>query len=49
MFKIGDFVISLLDGTKGIILEIKDGRYHVIWEDHFSSWEKPETLQRVTA
>jgi hypothetical protein len=47
MYKIGDSVVYLPDGSKGIVLEIGESIYHVVWEDHFASWEKEELLQPV--
>jgi hypothetical protein len=47
--KIGDQVVYAQDGTKGIILEIHDNLYHIIWEDHFSSWEYAERLTVLEA
>jgi hypothetical protein len=47
MLEIGDGVVFLQDGARGIILEIVDSLYHVIWEDHFVSWEKAELLEKL--
>ncbi|MCD9020561.1 hypothetical protein [Cohnella silvisoli] len=47
--KIGDHVIFVQDGTKGIIMEIHENLYHIVWEDHFSSWEYGETLRKQEA
>ncbi len=47
MFEVGDRVVFKLDGTRGVIMEAEQGFYHIIWEDHFSSWEKEETLEKV--
>jgi hypothetical protein len=44
--KIGDHVIFVPDGSKGIIMEIHENLYHIVWEDHFSSWEYGETLSK---
>lgn len=46
MLKVGDCVIFSPDGTRGIILEIADSVYHIVWEDHFVSWEKGELLEK---
>jgi hypothetical protein len=48
MLKVGDCVIFSPDGTKGIIVEISDSAYHIVWEDHFASWEKGELLELIT-
>jgi hypothetical protein len=47
MFKVGDYVIFVPDGTKGTVMEAADGRYHVVWEDHFTSWETVELLEKI--
>lgn len=49
VFKIGDRVIYTGDGARGIILEIQENRYHVMWEDYFVSWENVESLIRDVA
>lgn len=49
MFKVGDYVIFVPDGTKGTVMEAADGRYHVVWEDHFASWEAVELLEKINA
>jgi len=45
--KVGDHVIYIQDGTKGVIVEVHGNLYHIIWEDHFSSWENGERLQKT--
>ncbi|WP_186438306.1 hypothetical protein [Cohnella terricola] len=47
--KVGDHVVYVQDGTKGVILEIHGNLYHIIWEDHFSSWELGERLKKMEA
>jgi hypothetical protein len=47
--KVGDYVIFVPDGSKGIIMEIHDNLYHIVWEDHFSSWEYEDTLIKQEA
>ncbi|MFC5470206.1 hypothetical protein ACFPPD_15985 [Cohnella suwonensis] len=42
--KVGDHVVYAHDGTKGTIVEVEGNLCHVIWEDHFSSWEHEERL-----
>ena len=44
VLEIGDCVIFTLDGTRGIVVEIKPPLCHVIWEDFFVSWEKEVSL-----
>jgi hypothetical protein len=44
MLKVGDRVVYVPDGSKGTIVEVLGSLYHIVWEDHFSSWEKPESL-----
>lgn len=46
MLKIGDFVIYVPDGSRGTVVEVAGGLYHVVWEDHFSSWERGESLRK---
>lgn len=46
MLKIGDLVIYVPDGSRGTVVEIAGGLYHVVWEDHFSSWERGESLRK---
>lgn len=43
--KVGDQVVYVQDGTKGTIVEVHDNLYHIIWEDHFSSWEHGERIK----
>ncbi|USG64190.1 hypothetical protein NDK47_18785 [Brevibacillus ruminantium] len=47
MYSVGETVIYVRDGAKGIILEVKDERYLVMWEDTFVSWETAEQLQKA--
>ncbi|WP_308636833.1 hypothetical protein [Paenibacillus silvisoli] len=47
MFEVGDFVVFLLDGTRGTIMEIADGLCHIAWEDQFVSWELIELLEKL--
>ncbi|TDG00254.1 hypothetical protein [Paenibacillus piri] len=47
MLKIGDYVVFSPDGARGIIMEVRESLYHVVWEDHFSSWEKGELLKQA--
>jgi len=46
MLKIGDHVIFVRDGARGMIMEINENLYHIIWEDHFASWERAELLRK---
>ncbi|WP_256758779.1 hypothetical protein [Cohnella sp. WQ 127256] len=47
--KVGDHVVYVQDGSKGIIMEVHGNLYHIVWEDHFSSWEYGERLTLVEA
>ncbi|MFC4302118.1 hypothetical protein [Cohnella boryungensis] len=47
--KVGDHVVYVPDGTKGVIVEVQGDLYHIIWEDHFSSWEQGERLRKPEA
>ncbi|WP_169733257.1 hypothetical protein [Cohnella panacarvi] len=49
MLKIGDSVVYVKDGSKGVVMEVQENLYHVIWEDHFSSWEFGESLRKMEA
>ncbi|WP_186445651.1 hypothetical protein [Paenibacillus cremeus] len=44
MVKVGDCVVFLLDGVRGTVMEVKENLCCVIWEDHFTSWERAELL-----
>lgn len=45
VYQIGDHVVFLLDGAKGIVLGVKEESCHVLWEDSVCSWEKMDLLQ----
>jgi len=49
MLKVGDHVVYVPDGSKGIVVEVVENLCHVVWEDHFSSWEKPDALKKQEA
>ncbi|HEY8343294.1 MAG TPA: hypothetical protein VIK75_09950 [Calditerricola sp.] len=49
VFQVGDTVVFVFDGARGIVLNVKDGLCHVLWEDEFVSWEKPELLRLIDA
>jgi uncharacterized protein RhaS with RHS repeats len=49
MLKVGDQVIYVPDGSRGTILELQENLYHIVWEDHFSSWERAESLLKQEA
>ncbi|WP_164472900.1 hypothetical protein [Cohnella candidum] len=46
MLKVGDRVVYVPDGSRGTVVEVLESLYHIVWEDHFSSWEKPESLRK---
>lgn len=46
MLKVGDAVIYVPDGSRGTVVEIAGGLYHIVWEDHFSSWERLDSLRK---
>jgi len=48
-FEIGDCVIFVPDGARGTVVEMKESMCHVVWEDHFVSWEKEELLEKAGA
>lgn len=45
MVQVGDVVVYLKDGVKGIVIRVEEERCHVLWEDEFVSWEKTEWLK----
>jgi hypothetical protein len=47
MFEVGDVVVHVQDGARGVVLEIGNQTYHVVWEDFFVSWEKEELLKKA--
>ncbi|WP_177182591.1 hypothetical protein [Paenibacillus sp. OV219] len=48
MFEVGDYVVFMLDGARGTVVEITlDGLCHIAWEDRFVSWEREELLQKM--
>ncbi len=47
--KVGDHVLYVPDGSLGIIVEVQEDLYHIVWEDFFCSWERPESLQKKEA
>ncbi|WP_198957507.1 hypothetical protein [Paenibacillus selenitireducens] len=46
MFRIGDRVVFVVDGTIGIVMGTDEDRCHIVWEDFFASWEKNEMLRK---
>jgi hypothetical protein len=46
MFAVGDYVVFLLDGAKGVVIGVKDELCQVMWEDHFVSWENMASLRK---
>ena len=47
MFAVGDYVVFVVDGTRGMVIAVKENLYQVIWEDTFISWEKREALLKA--
>lgn len=45
MVQVGDLVVYLRDGARGIVIRIEGEHCHVMWEDDFVSWEKTEWLE----
>ncbi|MGJ7034603.1 hypothetical protein [Anoxybacillus eryuanensis] len=45
MVQVGDCVVFMRDGVRGIVLEVDDHSCHVLWEDYVVSWEKKELLK----
>ncbi|MGG4452422.1 hypothetical protein [Brevibacillus porteri] len=44
MIQVGDLVVYVKDGAKGVVVHIEEDRFQVKWEDDFVSWEKREWL-----
>lgn len=38
-FSVGDYVVFIKDGARGIVYSVKENKYQVLWEDYFVSWE----------
>ncbi|MDA5110658.1 hypothetical protein O3V59_20160 [Brevibacillus thermoruber] len=49
MFKVGDTVVYILDGARGIVIAVDRDRCHVLWEDTFVSWEQADHLAKMEA
>lgn len=47
MIAVGDQVVFLRDGVRGIVMRIQEGQCLVLWEDEFVSWESVELLRSV--
>lgn len=45
MAQIGDTVVYVRDGARGIIIQMEGDLCQVMWEDEFVSWEKVEFLR----
>ncbi|MGK5508661.1 hypothetical protein [Brevibacillus formosus] len=44
MIQVGDLVVYVKDGAKGVVIHIEEDRFQIKWEDDFVSWEKREWL-----
>ncbi|MGN7468365.1 hypothetical protein [Brevibacillus sp. SAFN-007a] len=44
MIQVGDGVVFVKDGARGIVINIDQERCQVLWEDDFVSWEQREWL-----
>ncbi|GEC92808.1 MULTISPECIES: hypothetical protein [Brevibacillus] len=44
MIQVGDLVVYVKDGAKGVVIHIEEDRFQIKWEDDFVSWEKKEWL-----
>ncbi|WP_167568656.1 hypothetical protein [Brevibacillus migulae] len=47
MLAIGDYVVFVRDGTRGLVIAVEENRYQIMWEDTFISWEQREALQKT--
>ncbi|WP_280207542.1 hypothetical protein [Brevibacillus sp. AY1] len=45
VISVGDQVVFLRDGARGIVMRIQEGKCLVLWEDEFVSWESVELLR----
>ncbi|GIO04827.1 hypothetical protein J31TS6_08550 [Brevibacillus reuszeri] len=48
MIQIGDMVVYVKDGARGIVIGLEGEKYHIKWEDDFVSWEEREWLRLET-
>lgn len=46
MLTVGDYVIYVKDGARGVVFAVEDGRCQVMWEDTFVSWEPFDKLKK---
>ncbi|GEB33604.1 hypothetical protein M2298_000583 [Brevibacillus sp. 1238] len=44
VIQVGDLVVFVKDGAKGVVISIEEERCQVLWEDDFVSWEQRECL-----
>ncbi|BAH42710.1 hypothetical protein BBR47_17330 [Brevibacillus brevis NBRC 100599] len=44
MIQVGDLVVYVKDGAKGVVIHMEEDRFQIKWEDDFVSWEKREWL-----
>jgi hypothetical protein len=44
VIQVGDLVVYVKDGAKGVVIQMEEDRFQVKWEDDFVSWEKREWL-----
>ncbi|NGQ96184.1 hypothetical protein G3578_13540 [Brevibacillus sp. SYP-B805] len=45
MFSVGDYVVFIRDGAKGVVIGVENNRCQVMWEDFFVSWEDCASLR----
>jgi len=48
VIQIGDMVVYVKDGARGIVIGLEGEKYHIKWEDDFVSWEEREWLRLET-
>lgn len=46
-FAVGDYVVYVRDGARGVVYCVEGNRYQILWEDHFVSWEEGALLRRM--
>lgn len=47
VLRIGDTVVYVRDGARGVIMVMEGELCQVMWEDTFVSWERLELLEKV--
>jgi len=48
VIQVGDMVVYVKDGARGIVIGMQGEKYHIKWEDDFVSWVEREYLRLET-